>query len=249
MRVEFKSGEHTLAGLLDLPREGVAKAFAIFAACFTCNKNIKTAAYLGRALAGHGIATLRFDFTGHGESTGAFVETTLSSNIADVVAAGHFLAEKHRAPALLLGHSFGGPAVIRAAAKIPSCRAVATINSPADPRHVTTYFTDKLPQIEKEGQAEIDIVGRPFPISRRFVQDLANQNHPGAVAGLGKPLLICHAPGDEIVPIAQGHELFEAAAQPKSFLCLDGADHYLFKKEDAEYAAGVIAAWSARFIG
>ena len=162
----------------------------IFAPCFTCNKNIKTAAYISRALTHHGISVLRIDFRGLGESEGTFAEANLTTNIADLVAGAEFLGREYAAPALLLGHSFGGPAVIRAAAKIASCRAVVTINSPADPTHLTTYFTDKLAQIESDGVANVDIVGRPFPISRNFINDLKSQNHPGAIANLGKPLLI-----------------------------------------------------------
>lgn len=248
MRVEFNSAGHKLVGILDSPRESEPEACALFAPCFSCNKNIKTAAYISRGLAEHGIATLRLDFTGLGESEGHFVNSTLSTNVADLVAAANFLKEHHTAPALLIGHSFGGPAVIRAAAKIDSCRAVAVINSPADPNHVTTYFTDKLPQIEREGHVHIEIVGRPFPISQAFIQDLRQQDHPGAIAGLGKPILVCHAPDDDVVPISQGHETFDFARHPKSFIALDKADHYLFKREDAEYAARMIATWASRWL-
>jgi pimeloyl-ACP methyl ester carboxylesterase len=248
MRVEFESGVFRLAGIVDAPREGEARAYAIFAPCFTCNKNIKTAAYIGRALADLGIAVLRLDFRGLGESEGKFVDALLTTNVADVIATAEFLKERYASPALLIGHSFGGPAVIRAAPKIPSCRAVVTINSPADPTHLTTYFTEHLPQIEKEGVAHVDIVGRPFPISRNFINDLREQNHPAAISNLGKPLLICHSPGDDIVPISEAGEMFDAARHPKTFLSLGDADHYLFKREDSEYVARVIAAWASRYL-
>jgi uncharacterized protein len=247
MRVEFESGGFKLVGIVDAPRESAAKAYAIFAPCFTCNKNIKTAAYIARGLAERGIGVLRFDFRGLGESEGSFADATLTTNVADVVAAAEFLAREYAAPKLLIGHSFGGPAVIRAAAKIASCRAVVTINSPADPRHVATYFADKLERIRNEGVINVDIVGRPFPITRAFIEDLEKQNHPAAIADLGKALLVCHSAGDDVVPISEAAEIFEAAKHPKSFVSLD-ADHYLFKREDAEYAAGVIAAWASRYL-
>lgn len=248
MRVEFRSGPHKLVGTLDMPKDGTAKGFAIFGPCFTCNRNIKTAAYIGRGLADRGIGVLRLDFSGLGESEGKFIHATLSSNVADLVSAARFLEQKHQSPALLIGHSFGGPAVIRAAAKIASCKAVVTINSPADPSHVTSYFADKLPAIEREGHVNVDIVGRPFPISAKFIRDLEAQNHPASISELGKPLLVCHAPADDVVPFSEALEMFELARQPKSFLTLDGADHYLFKREDADYVAGIIAAWAACYL-
>jgi putative redox protein len=247
MRVEFESDRFKLAGIIDAPREIKARAFAIFAPCFTCNKNIKTAAYIARGLTQRGIGVLRLDFRGLGESEGSFADATLTTNIADVVAAAQFLEREFMAPALLIGHSFGGPAVIRAAPQIPSCRAVVTINSPSDPRHVTTYFTDKLEKIRREGVASVDIVGRPFPITRQFIEDLETQNHPAAISHLGRPLLVCHSPADDVVPLAEGMEIFDAANQPKSFVSLN-SDHYLFKHEDADYAAGIIAAWASRYL-
>lgn len=251
MRVEFQSGEFKLAGVVDLPREGTARAFGIFAPCFTCNKNIKTAAYISRGLAQRGIGVLRIDFRGLGESEGTFAEANLSTNVADVVAASEFLQREYSAPGLLVGHSFGGPAVIRAAAKIASCRAVVTINSPADPLHVTSYFTDKLERIRSEGSVSVDIVGRPFPMTRQFIEDLEKQNHPAAISSLGdsgKALLVCHAPADDVVPVSEAGEMFDAAKHPKSFLSLDKADHYLFKREDADYVAAMIATWAGRYL-
>ena len=249
MRVEFRSGGFKIVGTVDLPTEGAAKAFALFAPCFTCNRNIKTAAYIARGLAQLGIGVLRIDFRGLGESQGSFAETNLTTNVADLVAAAEFMQENYAGISLLVGHSLGGPAAIRAAAKISSCRAVVTINSPADPTHVTTYFADKLERIRSEGVVQVDIVGRPFPITQQFIEDLEKQDHPAAISGLGKALLVCHAPSDDVVPLAEASEIFQAAAHPKSFVSLDTADHYLFKREDAEYAATVIAAWATRYVG
>src|SRR5688572_22671554 len=192
MRVQFSSGGFKLAGVVDLPREGALKGFAIFAPCFTCNKNIKTAAYISRGLGERGIGVLRIDFRGLGESEGTFAEANLSTNVADLIAAAEFLQREYSAPRILIGHSFGGPAAVRAAVKVESSRAVVTINSPADPLHVTSYFADKLERIGREGSVSVDIVGRPFPMTRQFIEDLAQQNHPAALGNLGKALLICH---------------------------------------------------------
>jgi putative redox protein len=202
-------------------------------------------------LAQHGIGVLRLDFRGLGESEGQFAETTLSTNVEDLVAAAEFLARDYAAPKLLIGHSFGGPAVIRAARKIASCRAVATINSPAHLGQITTHFAHKLEQIHREGVASVDIVGRPFPITRKFLDDLEGQNtnHAATISQLGKALLVCQSPNDDVVPLHEAMDMFEGAEHPKSFVSLDTADHYLFKHEDAEYVAGVIAAWAARYIG
>lgn len=248
MRLEFKSKGLTLAAILDAPSEKPT-AFAIFAACFTCNKNIKTAAYLGRALAAHGIATLRFDFAGHGESEGDFRENTLSSNIEDIVNAAAFLSERYVAPSVLIGHSFGGVAAIRAAPKVDSIKAVITVNSPADPSHLKTAFSEKLPEIEASGQAMVGIVGRPFPITRNFLRDLEGHREVESIEMLKKPLLICHATDDDVVPFSNAEKMFAAANHPKSVLSLGKAGHYLFHRPHAEYAAAVIAAWLKPYLG
>jgi alpha/beta superfamily hydrolase len=250
MRVEFQSGGFKLVGILDRAGEGPVNAFAIFAPCFTCNKNIKTAAYIARGLAERGLGVLRLDFRGLGESEGRFEEATLTTNVEDVIAAAGFLEREYSAPKLLIGHSFGGPAAIRAAVKIASCKAVVTINSPARVTQIATHFEDKLERIHREGVASVDIVGRPFPISRKFLEDLEIQetNHSDAVSQLGKALLVCQSPNDDVVPPRQALDMFEAAKHPKSFVSLDTADHYLFKREDSDYVAGVIAAWAQRYL-
>jgi alpha/beta superfamily hydrolase len=250
MRVGFQSGEFKLAGAIDRAGEGDVHAFAIFAPCFTCNRNIKTAAYIARGLAERGFGVLRLDFRGLGESEGRFENATLSTNVEDVIAASEFLTKEYSAPKLLIGHSFGGPAVIRAAVKIASCKAVVTINSPARVTQIATHFQDKLEEIHREGVANVDIVGRPFPISRNFLKDLEVQNtdHSAAISQLGKALLICQSPADDVVPQQEAFDMFQAAAHPKSFVSLDNADHYLFKREDSDYVAGVIAAWARRYV-
>jgi alpha/beta superfamily hydrolase len=245
MRVEFLSGGLKLAGLVDLP-EGPARVFAVAAACFTCSKNSKTSAYLARGMAARGIGCLRLDFKGLGESEGEFVKNTLSSNVEDLLAGAEFLSREFSGPTLVIGHSFGGTAAVRAARRMESCRGVVVVNSPSDPKRITTYFPERLAEIRERGSAMVNIAGRPFPIGRDFLEDLERDDAERAVAELGKALLVCHATADEVVPIAQGERTFQWARQPKSFLAIPGADHFLSEKADSDYAAEVIAAWAGQ---
>ena len=236
-----------LAARLDRP-EGPVLATALFAHCFTCGKDIVAARRLSGRLGAEGIAVLRFDFTGLGHSAGEFANTTFTSNVADLVAAARHLEGMGLAPGLLIGHSLGGAAVLRAAGEIPSARAVATIGAPFDPSHVTDHFSSALPRIEAEGSAEVDLGGRPFRIGQAFVDDVSRTRLEAAAAGLGRALLILHSPTDAIVGIENASGLFLAARHPKSFVTLDGADHLISGAGDAEYAAGVVAAWAARYV-
>ena len=236
-----------LAARLDLP-EGPRLATALFAHCFTCGKDILAAARISRRLAAMGIAVLRFDFTGLGHSDGEFENTTFTSNIADLEAAARALAARDMAPTLLIGHSLGGAAVLRAARRIDSCKAVTVIGAPFDPAHVTCNFGDALDRIHKDGSAEIDLGGPPVRIGRAFVEDISSQNLGEDIAHLGRALLILHAPRDEIVGIDNATDIFRAAKHPKSFVTLDDADHLISDPAVAEYAAGVIAAWAARYL-
>jgi putative redox protein len=237
----------SLSGILDLPAfEPVA--WALFAHCFTCSKNLKAAANISRAMTAAGIGVLRFDFTGLGRSEGRFEDTTFSSNVADLLAAAEWLAREHRAPEILLGHSLGGTAVLQAAAKIPSAVAVATIGSPADPLHVSHLFAGSVDELRAEGVAEVHLGGRPFRIKRQFLDDLEKHDLPGSVAGLRKALLVMHAPLDDIVEVNNASDLFVAAKHPKSFVSLDKADHLLSREEDSRYAGRVLAAWASRYL-
>ncbi|MEE9384150.1 MAG: bifunctional alpha/beta hydrolase/OsmC family protein [Nannocystaceae bacterium] len=240
------SGE-SLAGRLDLP-DGPARAFALFAHCFTCGKNIKAAARVAAGLAREGVAVLRFDFTGLGSSAGEFADTTFSSNVDDLVAAAEFLRREHTAPALLIGHSLGGTAVLRAAAKIPSAAAIATIGAPADPMHVRRLLADAEPEIAARGLATVILAGRKFTIKQAFLDDLEAHDMSETLAGLHRPLVVMHAPLDELVAIDNARQLYEAAKHPKSFVSLDGADHLLTRDRDAKFVAGVLAAWAGRYI-
>ncbi|CCQ73505.1 bifunctional alpha/beta hydrolase/OsmC family protein [Magnetospira sp. QH-2] len=237
-----------LAARLDLP-EGAPRAYALFAHCFTCSKDVFAASRVSQSLTAHGIAVLRFDFTGLGSSDGEFENTTFSSNVADLVAAADYLRAEHQAPKLLIGHSLGGAAVLAGAGKVPEALAVATIGAPADPAHVTHHFTCEIEEIERTGQAEVDLGGRPFTIRKEFLDDIAEANLRDAVHGLHKALLVFHAPRDETVAVDNATKIFVAAMHPKSFVSLDDADHLLTRREDAAYVADVIAAWASRYIG
>jgi putative redox protein len=237
-----------LAALLELPAGGRPRAYALFAHCFTCGKDNLAAARIARALSERGIAVLRFDFTGLGASEGEFANTHFSSNVADLVAAADHLRRTHRAPALLIGHSLGGAAVLAAAADLPEVRAVATIGAPADPAHVTGLFRDHLDEIRKHGEVEVQLEGRPFRIRRAFLDDVAEQKLVWHITRLKRALLVMHAPADQTVGIENAGEIFAAAKHPKSFLSLDHADHLLSRKGDAAYAGNVIAAWAERYL-
>jgi putative redox protein len=236
-----------LAARLELP-DGPPRAIALFAHCFTCGKNLQAATAISRGLAAAGIATMRFDFTGLGESEGAFEETTLATNVEDLVAAAGFLAMRHEAPALLVGHSLGGAAVLLAAARLPSVTAVVTIAAPSEATQVLSHLAAARPVIEARGCALVQIGGDTFPVSRQFLAELEATRLSDAAASLGRALLICHAPQDRTVSIDAAARLYQAARHPKSYLSLDGADHLLSRAEDATYAAGVIAAWAARYL-
>jgi len=241
------TGGEALAGRLDLPA-GPPRAVALFAHCFTCNKDVVAASRISRELIGLGIAVLRFDFTGLGESDGEFGNATFSSNVADLVLAADHLRTTLAAPSLLVGHSLGGAAALAAAGRVPEVRAVATIGAPLDPAHVTGLFAQDLQQIEATGVAMVRLAGRSFRVRREFLADVASQPHLERIANLGRALLVMHAPGDEIVGVENARKIFDAARHPKSFVSLDDADHLLTRHSDAAYAAAVIAAWAGRYL-
>jgi putative redox protein len=244
--ISFPNGRgQQLSARFDRP-DGEARAFALFAHCFTCDKTSKAAVRISRALADLGVGVLRFDFTGLGESEGAL--TGFSADVQDLLAATRHMQSLDAAPALLIGHSLGGAAVLAAAADIGSAKAVATIGAPADVAHVLKLLGGGLKTIEAEGAAEVRIGGRPFRLDKAFVDDARMHDLPGRIAHLGRALLILHSPTDAIVGIDNASAIFLAAKHPKSFISLDGADHLLTKGSDADYAAEVIAAWAGRYL-
>ncbi len=247
-RITFPGHAGTdLAARLDLP-EGPVLATALFAHYFTGSKDNPAARRISARLAAMGIAVLRFDFTGLGQSDGEFAQTSFTTNVEDIVAAGDYLTRRNMAPDLLIGHSLGGAAVLRARVNIPSVKGVVTLGTPADPSHVAHHFEDALPEIVANGTAEVCLGGRPFVISKRFVDDIRRAALNEAVATLDAALLIMHAPLDATVSIDNAGDLFAMAKHPKSFVTLDDADHLISRPEDAEYAAEVISAWAARYV-
>lgn len=236
-----------LAARLDLP-DGPHVATALFAHCFTCGKDIPAARRIAARLSAQGIAVLRFDFTGLGHSNGEFANTSFTSNVDDLLAANTYLASQGMTPTLIIGHSLGGAAVLKAAAALDTIKAVVTIGAPFDPGHVTHNFADAVPEIEARGAAEVNLGGRNFTIGKGFLDDVAQARMAPAVANLNAALLVLHAPRDAIVGIENAGEIFMAAKHPKSFVTLDGADHLVTRAEDAEYVANVIATWSERYL-
>lgn len=236
-----------LAARLDLPR-GTVRASALFAHCFTCSKDILAARRIAQRLTAAGIAVLRFDFTGLGHSDGEFANTTFTSNVEDLIEAAREMTTRGLAPSLLIGHSLGGAAVLRAAHEIESTRAVVTLGAPFAPDHVTHNFADKLEQILEDGVAEVDLGGRRFCIGKDFLDDIQAERLTPAIESLSAALLVMHAPRDQVVGIENAQEIFKAARHPKSFVTLDDTDHLISNAHDAEYTAGVIAAWAARYL-
>lgn len=247
-RLEFAGGQgHRLAARLDLP-EGDPVGHAVFVHCFTCTKDSPAAARISRGLTRHGIGVLRLDLTGLGESDGDFADTTFSSGVDDVVAAAEHLLGLGRVPRLLVGHSLGGAAVIAAAGVLPGVRAVVTIAAPFRPAHLTEHLGGAVRRIERDGEAEVLLAGRPFTVRRDFLEDIAQQPQARRLHELGRPLLVLHSPDDEVVPVEQAQQIFRAARHPRSFVALDGVDHLVTRRADADFVAGIVAAWAGRYV-
>ncbi|MFK7791762.1 MAG: alpha/beta fold hydrolase [Devosiaceae bacterium] len=247
-RVTFKGASGAdLAARFDRPA-GKPRAFALFAHCFTCSKDVFAAKRIASELAAHGIATLRFDFTGLGNSQGDFASTNFSSNVADLLSAVDWMREQGEAPAILIGHSLGGAAVLSAAPDIPEVKAVATIGAPADTAHVVHNFDADIEAIERDGKAQVSLAGRTFTIEKQFLDDVASQNITARIASMKKALMVFHSPIDATVGIENAATIYNAAKHPKSFVTLDGADHLLTKHTDAAYVAQMIASWSERYV-
>lgn len=248
IRASFKgSAGYELSARLDLPA-GSVRAFALFAHCFTCGKDVLAAKRIAAGLAAAGVGVLRFDFTGLGSSEGEFANTNFSSNIEDLVSAAGYLRDNFAAPAILIGHSLGGAAVLAAAHEIPEARAVVTIGAPADVGHVLRHFGSSLEEIREKGEAEVTLAGRRFSIRHGFVVDAAEHRLADRIRSLGKALLVMHAPRDTVVDIENASKIFLAARHPKSFVSLDDADHLLSDSGASAYAARVIDAWASKYI-
>lgn len=246
--LEFPSGRgHSLAGRLELP-DAPARAFAIHAHCFTCSKDGLAAFHMSKALCRAGIAVLRFDFTGLGDSHGHFADSTFSSRVSDLVAAADWLRARHQPPRLLVGHSLGGATVIAAAGQIPEARAIATIGAPFEPATVVRQFGDRVDAIRAQGEARVTLAGRQFTIRRALLDDLAQQRQVDRIRELRRPLLVLHSPLDDTVPIEEAGRIFQTALHPKSFVSLDSTDHLLTRPQDAQWVAGMIRAWAEPYL-
>lgn len=237
-----------LSAFLELPANQHPHSFAIFAHCFTCSKNLGAVRNISRSLSQKGFGVLRFDFTGLGDSDGDFADTNFSSNIEDLIQAAQFLEAEYKAPSILIGHSLGGAAVICAAAQLPSVCAVVTMGAPYTPEHVQHLIESRVEEIEQNGQATVNIGGRPFTVKKQFLEDIHNRMLDQHLENLDKSLLIMHSPQDRTVEIENAAKLYHAARHPKSFVTLDGADHLLSKKEDSQYVGELIGTWVQRYI-
>jgi len=247
-RVHFTGGQgDSLAARLDLPA-GPPRAFALFAHCFTCGKDLRSAGRLSSALTGAGFGVVRFDFTGLGSSEGEFANTNFSSNTADLLAAIDWLRSEYAAPQLLVGHSLGGAAVLAIAGAVDEVNAVVTIGAPADTEHVTELFDESIDEIAARGEVCVSLAGRPFTITQQFLDDLTEHRIVERVAEMRKPLLVMHSPIDNTVGVENAARIFEAARHPKSFMSIDGADHLLSDPDDAEFVAGAIAVFASRYV-
>ncbi|MEM9895180.1 MAG: bifunctional alpha/beta hydrolase/OsmC family protein [Bacteroidota bacterium] len=248
-KITFKNSVgNTLSAQIDFPAHSQPRAFVLFAHCFTCSKNLKTVNHIASAFTKEGMAVLRFDFTGLGQSTGDFSDTNFSSNISDLKDAYQFLDTNYKAPEILVGHSLGGAAAIHVAKELRKVKAVATIGAPSTPVHVSKLLLDGRESLERDGQAEVAIGGRPFVMKKQFLEDLEKNDSKDVIKELGKSLLVMHSPQDEIVGIENAQEIYVNAMHPKSFISLDGADHLMSKEQDSTYVGSIIASWAVRYI-
>jgi uncharacterized OsmC-like protein/pimeloyl-ACP methyl ester carboxylesterase len=250
VKVEFENDAGILlAGSLEMPdKSSVMKAYALFAHCFTCGKDIASASRIARALAKQGIAVFRFDFTGLGNSDGDFSNSNFSSNIGDLISAANHLASEFQAPEILIGHSLGGAAVLAAAHEMPSVQAIVTIGAPSTAKHVEHLFSKQRSVIEDQGESEVNLGGRLFHIKNQFLEDIDRYNSTEKIGCLNRALLVFHSPIDKIVSIDQAAEIYQAAKHPKSFISLDKADHLVSRTADAEYIGSTIASWASRYL-
>ncbi len=251
IKFEFPNGQgQILSGLLETPPTEVPiTRYAIFAHCFTCSKDIAAASRISRAVASQGIAVLRFDFTGLGNSDGDFSNTNFSSNVQDLLAAAEALQDNYQAPALLVGHSLGGAAVLAAAPQIDSVEAVVTIGAPATANHVRHLISSAEEELMNTGSAEVTIGNRSFQIKQQLLDDLDRYGDEEHINHLGAALLVFHSPVDQVVSINEAARIYQAARHPKSFISLDKADHLLSNRDDAEYVAQTLVAWVSRYLG
>lgn len=247
-KIEFKGAfGDMLSAKVDRP-DGDHRACALFAHCFTCSKNLKAVSNIAKALNKKGVLVFRFDFTGLGDSGGSFEDTNFSSNVDDLIAAAEYMKKEMHGPTILIGHSLGGAAVLQAASRMDTVKAIATIGAPSDPSHVESHFESKKEEIEEEGSAIVSLAGRPFRIKKQFLDDLAEARMDSYVENLERALLVMHAPLDDTVGIDNASHIYMMARHPKSFISLHEADHLLTEEKFSRYAGSIIAEWAEIYL-
>ena len=237
----------SMAATIDLP-DGEPRAWALFSHCFTGSRFTPAAARVCKTLADQGIACLRFDFPGLGQSEGNFAETSFSENVRDLVAAYEWLRFHHEAPQLLIGHSVGGAAALKAAAHMPELKAVATIGAPFDPAHAVLHFADRISDVDEQGSVWLTLGGRDIEISRHYLEDLAEVNPEEYIHRVRRPLLILHSPTDQTVGIDNAQKIFMVARYPKSLLAIDKVDHLVTRQGTAQRVARLIYTWADAYL-
>ncbi|MCM5664173.1 bifunctional alpha/beta hydrolase/OsmC family protein [Galbibacter mesophilus] len=247
LQISNRNGQQ-LATSIDFPNHQKPKQFALFAHCFTCTSQLTAVRNISRALNNKGIAVVRFDFTGLGKSEGDFANSHFEANVEDLIDVNEYITTHFKAPQLIIGHSLGGSAAIVAASKLDNIKGVVTIGSPADIQHTARHFAGQVEDLKVGEKAEVVIGGRSFTISGEFVEGFKRHKLSETIKSLRKPILVMHAPFDEIVGINNAHDIYHSAMHPKSFISLDKADHLLTKKEDSMYAGEVISSWAGRYI-
>lgn len=232
-----------MAGTIDLP-DTPPIAYAIFAHCFTCSRFVPAASRVCKTLAEHGIACLRFDFPGLGQSEGEFADTSFTTNVDDIIAAAEWLTREYEAPQLLMGHSLGGAAALKAATRpeLSSINAVATLGAPFDAAHAVLHFADRIGDAEEDGCVTVTLAGRDINISREFLEDLADNNPESYLPRLRKPLLLLHSPTDQTVGVENAQKIFLKTRYPKSLVSVE-ADHLFTRGDSAQRAGRIIAEW------
>lgn len=226
----------------------VIRRFGIYAHCFTCSRNLRAAGRICRGLAAQGIAMLRFDFAGIGDSEGAFADTSFASNVEDLQAAADFLQENWQAPGLMIGHSLGGAASLQAAAGIDSVKAVVALAAPAQPNHILSHFDGIRERVKEAGVVDVEVGGKTWPISQAFIDVVDRMQADEPIRNLHRALLILHSPLDETVDVSNAAEIFAMARHPKSFVSLDQANHLLTNPHHADYVAELIASWASLYV-
>lgn len=249
IRFDFPgAGAAILSGRLEVPAS-TPRGWAIFAHCLTCGKESHAAVRISRALAAAGIGVLRFDFAGVGQSEAREGGLGIASSVADLSAAIAAMTDAGMAPALLVGHSFGAAAVLAAAADAPTVEAVVAIAAPlgAD-RILRAIGAGNAAPDDTGGVQSVRISGRDFLLSATFADELDACPPLSSAAKLGRPLLLLHSPADAVAGFEDALAFYAAAAQPKSLVALDGADHLLTRQQDGDFAANIISAWAQRYL-